>query len=65
MQDLLAFKVQVLKAGVPDVGFKPFAPQGEAWGCEYPPNHGSLCRGRVYGKNESHFNIVFFFFLLT
>ena len=34
-------QVQILKAGVPDVGFKLFAFDGEAQGCEFPPDCGS------------------------
>ena len=34
--------MQVLKVGVLDEGFKPFAPQGEAQVCEFPPHCGSL-----------------------
>lgn len=33
-------QVQVLKVGVPVVWFKPFAPQGEAQGFEFPPDCG-------------------------
>lgn len=34
------FQVQVLKIRVPDVGFKPFAPQGEAPGFVFPHDGG-------------------------
>lgn len=34
-------KAQVLKAGVPDMGFKPFTPQGEAPGLSSFPTLGS------------------------
>lgn len=33
---------QVLKVGMPGVGFKPFAPQGEAGSFEFSPDCGSL-----------------------
>lgn len=36
----LVARVQVLKVGVPVVGFKPLAPQEEALRCEFPPNCG-------------------------
>lgn len=43
--------MQVLKARVPDVGFKPFPPHGEAQGCESPSYCGSLnWAGDVHGK---------------
>lgn len=38
----------ILKVGVLHVGFKPFAPQVEAPGFEFPPDSGSLPQGRVY-----------------
>lgn len=31
--------MQVLKGRVPDVGFKPFVPQGEAQSCEFPSEY--------------------------
>lgn len=34
----------VLKAGMLDVGFEPFAPQEEALGFEFPPSSGPQCR---------------------
>ena len=40
----LISQVQVLKVVVPNVGFKPFTPQGEAPGLEFPANCGSLHR---------------------
>ena len=33
--------MQVLKVGMPDVGFQPFALHGEAQGCKFPPDRGS------------------------
>lgn len=33
--------MQVLGVGVPGMGFKPFVPQGEAQGFEFPPSCGS------------------------
>lgn len=50
----LIFQVPVLKDGVPDVGYEPFVPQGEALGFEFPPDYGSLHQGGVYGKILSH-----------
>ena len=41
--------MQVLKVEMPDVGFKPFAPQGEALGFEFPPDCGSQYWDGVYG----------------
>lgn len=35
-------QVQALKVGVPCVEFKPFAPQGGAWGCEFSADWGLL-----------------------
>lgn len=32
--------MRVLKVGVSEVGFRPFAPQGEAPGFEFPPDCG-------------------------
>lgn len=47
-QELIS-QVQVLKVEVvPDMGFKTFAPQGEAPGFEFPSNCGSL--GGIYDK---------------
>lgn len=42
---LLGFvsQMQVLKAGVPGVRVKPFAPQGEASGSGFPADYGSSC----------------------
>lgn len=37
--------MQVLKVRVPDVGFKPFCPQGEGPGFEFLPHCGSLHQG--------------------
>lgn len=39
-------KVQVYKVGVSDVGFKPFAPQGEAQSLGFFLGGGSLCQER-------------------
>ena len=36
--------MQVLKVGVPDVGFQLFAPQGEALWFEFLPDCGFLCQ---------------------
>lgn len=36
-------QVQVLKGGVPNMGFKLFAPQEEAVGFEFPFDYGSWC----------------------
>ena len=41
----LISQVQVLKAEVPDMEFKPFIPQGEAPGFEFPPGCALLCQG--------------------
>ena len=38
----LVFQVQILKVGVPDVGFKACAALGEAQGFEFPLDVGSL-----------------------
>ena len=38
------------KAGVPSVGSKHFAPQGEAWSFESLPEGGVPCWGGAYGK---------------
>ena len=44
--------MQVLKVGVPDVGFQSFPPQGEAPGSEFPPvvGHCPSCAGAMYGE---------------
>lgn len=39
----LVFQVQILKVGVPDVGFKACAALGEAQGFEFPLVVGSIC----------------------
>ena len=36
----LVSQVLVLKPGVPNVGYEPFAPQGEALGFKFPPDFG-------------------------
>lgn len=41
----LIFQVQVLKVRVINVGFKPFAPRGEALVLELPPEYGWSCWG--------------------
>lgn len=44
-------QVQVLKVGVPDMGFKPFPPLGEAlWVVSFPPIMGCCTGDRVYGE---------------
>lgn len=43
----LTSQVQVLKVMVPNVGSKPFAPQGEVQGFDLPPNCGFQTTGRV------------------
>lgn len=43
----------VLKVRVLNVGFKPFALQGEAPSFEFPPNCVSLCRSELYGRTAS------------
>lgn len=48
-----------LQSWVPDVGYKPFAPQGEAWGFEFPPDCESPCQSGIYS------DIVSQLFLLT
>ena len=40
----------VLKVGMTNVGFEPFAPQREAPGYEFPPVVGHCARGGVYGE---------------
>ena len=42
---------QVLKVGVPDVGFKPFTPQGEALGFDFPLMMGHCAGDGVYGES--------------
>lgn len=39
---MLISQMHILKAGVPDVGFEPSVPQGEALGLEFPPECGPL-----------------------
>lgn len=60
-------QVQVLNVGVPDVGFKPFTPQGEAPGFEFTPNCGLPCCQWVYGGIVSQpllpASVWFFLFL--
>lgn len=46
----LVSRVQVLKIGVPDMGFKAFTFQGEACICKFPLDCGSLHGGAVYGE---------------
>ena len=46
----LIFQLPVLKIGLPNVGYEPFAPQGEALGFEFPPDCGSLHQDGVYGE---------------
>lgn len=41
----LIFQVPILKDGVPDVGYEPFVPQGEALGFEFPPYSGLSHQG--------------------
>ena len=41
----LISQVKVLKFLMPDVGFIPFAPQGEALGLEFPFTCGTVCEG--------------------
>ena len=45
--------VQILKVGVPNVGFKPLTPWGKALGFEFAPNCGLQYRGGVYGLTVS------------
>lgn len=53
--------VQVLKVGVPNVGFKPFTPQGDISGFQFSPNCGSLCWGGVHvSASSTHFDVGFF-----
>lgn len=61
-QALLVFKarcleacpqVQELEAGAPDMGPKPFTPQGEPLGTEFPPRVGFHARGSVSGRTVS------------
>lgn len=42
--------MQVFKVGLPSIGFKPFAPQEEGLGFEFPLNFGHGSRGGFYGK---------------
>ena len=63
----LVSQVQVLNIGVPDVGFKAFAPQGEAWGFEIPPNCGFVSQGWSLWQNRvsaspTCFDVGFFLF---
>lgn len=52
--------MQVLKVGVPDVGYKSFAPQGEAPGFEFPLYCELLCQGRgFYSKIVSRSPLPF------
>lgn len=46
-------QVLVLKVAVVHMGFKPFAPQVEAPGFEFPPDCGSLPQERVYSVTVS------------
>ena len=39
----IIFQVQVLKFGLPGIGFRPFAPQRITGHCEFPSNYGLLC----------------------
>lgn len=43
----------LLKPRVPNLEFRPVAPQGKAPGCEFTPDWGSPHRERVYGKSVS------------
>lgn len=60
----LVAQVQVLKVGVPVVGFKPLAPQEEAQRCEFSPNRGhqewSLWQDCVSGS-PTQCGVGFFF----
>ena len=44
----LVSQVQVLKVGVPDGGFRPFALQGEAPGSEFSHDYGLPSPGMVF-----------------
>lgn len=59
----LIFQVLVLIVGVPHVKQEPFAPQGEAWGFEFPPDCGALGPGWGLWQDHvstflTHFNVV-------
>lgn len=46
----LISQVHILKVGVTNVRFQPFAPQGEVSRSESPPDSGLLCWDGVYGE---------------
>lgn len=61
----LISQIQVQNAVVPDVGFKPFAPQGEAPGFEFPSDCGSSGQGwslqqDCVSASPTHFDMGFF-----
>lgn len=49
----LVYHVQVLKVGVPKVGFTPFTPHGEAQVLSFLLIVGHHTRGRAYGETVS------------
>lgn len=60
------FQLQVLKVWMPDVGLKPFAPQGEAWGFEFSSSCGLPCQGKNLREIVSQAllrDAIFFYFL--
>ena len=50
-------QVQVLKAGAPDTEPKPFTPQGEPLGVEFPPRVG--CHARVVFQARLHLSLSY------
>ena len=50
-------QAQVLKAGVPEVGFKPSAPQEEASHFKFLLDCGCHARNSVYGKIVSQLHL--------
>ena len=61
--------MQVLKVRMSDVVFKPFTPQGEAWGFEFPLSCESLHWGQLHGRLCLSLSCpfwcgIFFFFFL-
>lgn len=64
----LISQMHVLKAGVPNVGFELFTPQGEASGFEFPPDCGPPLLGwglqqDCVPASPTHFDVVFFLFV--
>ena len=50
-------QAEVLKVGAPNMGFKPFTPQGEAGSWEHPPDCMFCARAGVYDDSVSQLSL--------